>query len=369
METLPDYLTSGLDIVFVGINPGAHSAKVGHYFATPTNRFWPAVRQAGLVSQDMTAQTDHRILEFGIGFTDVVKRPSHSASDLRSEDFRRWSRFLKDKLLRYQPRIVCFQGLTGYRNYLRYADGDKKTNPELGLQPRIIGVSKVFVVPNPSPANAVYRLDDLVGWYRELGKLRDDLQGVMIEQVRTFIAIELPPGVKRVMGDVEQELKAASPAPVRWVKPDNIHLTLKFLGNVDSALTPGLIDGVREAVAGLGPFHLSLAGLGAFPNPARARVVWVGLEGDLEPLADLQQRVEGQTAKLGFAKDERPFSPHLTLGRVNNASSDQQRLLKDALLGLSVPAYEGFEVNEIVVLRSELRPGGAVYTPLGRASL
>ncbi len=172
--TLPDYLRQGLDIVFVGINPGAYSAKVGHYFATPTNRFWPAMRKAGLVSEDMGADTDHRIMEFGIGLTDVVKRPSRSASDLGPDDFRRWARVLKDKLLRFQPRIVCFNGITGYRGYLRYADGDRTTTPTLGLQPRVIGASRVFVAPNPSPANAVYRLEDLVGWYVELGKLRDE---------------------------------------------------------------------------------------------------------------------------------------------------------------------------------------------------
>ncbi len=174
IATLPDYLRRGLDIVFVGINPGAYSAKVGHYFATPTNRFWPAVRKAGLVSEDMGADTDHRIMEFGIGLTDVVKRPSRSAGDLGPDDFRRWARVLKDKLLRFQPRIVCFNGITGYRGYLRYADGDRTTTPALGLQPRVIGASKVFVTPNPSPANAVYRLEDLVGWYVELGKLRDE---------------------------------------------------------------------------------------------------------------------------------------------------------------------------------------------------
>lgn len=176
MHTLPDYLKPGLDIVFVGINPGAYSAEVGHYFASPTNRFWPAVRRAGLVTEDMGPETDHRILEFNIGFTDVVKRPSRSANDLRFEDYRRWARVLKDKLLRFQPHIVCFHGITGYRNYLRYADGDRATDPALGLQPRTIGASKVFVMPNPSPANAFYRLDDLVGWYVELGKLRDEFE-------------------------------------------------------------------------------------------------------------------------------------------------------------------------------------------------
>jgi 2'-5' RNA ligase len=191
----------------------------------------------------------------------------------------------------------------------------------------------------------------------------------MIEQVRTFISIELPPGAKQVMEEVVGELKAAASAPVRWVKPDNVHLTLKFLGNVDSALIPGLVDGVREAAAGLGSFHLAVARLGAFPNPARARVLWMGLEGDLESLSGLQQRIEAATARRGFPKDERSFAPHLTLGRVNSASSDQQRLLKDALSRVAMPLDIAFEVSEIVVMRSDLRPGGAVYTPLGRTSL
>ena len=88
MKTLPDYLAPDLDIVFVGINPGAHSAEVGHYFATPANRFWPAVNRSGLFPEPLTAEDDHRALEFGVGFTDVVKRPSSSASKLRAADYR-----------------------------------------------------------------------------------------------------------------------------------------------------------------------------------------------------------------------------------------------------------------------------------------
>ena len=172
MKTLPDYLAAGLDIVFVGINPGAHSAEVGHYFATPANRFWPAVNRSGLFPEPLTAQDDHRVLDFGIGLTDVVKRPSSSASRLRAADYRRWAPVLREKLERFMPSIVCFHGVTGYRGYLKYAEG-VDTRPELGLQHRPIGVSKVFVVPNPSPANAVYSVDDLTAWYRRLKDLRD----------------------------------------------------------------------------------------------------------------------------------------------------------------------------------------------------
>ena len=171
MKTLPDYLRGGLDIVFVGINPGAYSAKVGHYFATPRNRFWPALNRSGLLTEPLDSERDHQASRQDIGFTDVVKRPSNSASQLRAADFRRWAPILTTKLLRFSPLIVCFQGMTAYRNYLRYAEG-VNDRLELGRQPRRIGSSTVFVVPNPSPANAAYSLQTLVSWYERLAELR-----------------------------------------------------------------------------------------------------------------------------------------------------------------------------------------------------
>ena len=176
VNTLPDYLAPGLDIVFVGINPGARSAEVGHYFATPTNRFWSAINRSSLLAEPLSSDTDHRVLQHGIGLTDVVKRPSNSAAKLRAADFREWAPVLKEKLERFKPRIVCFHGVTGYRGYMKYAEGVDE-RPELGRQPRSIGTSAVFVVPNPSPANAAYSLDALVGWYRRLGELRNELRG------------------------------------------------------------------------------------------------------------------------------------------------------------------------------------------------
>ncbi len=175
VKTLPDYLAPGLDIVFVGINPGACSAEVGHYFATPANRFWPAVNRSGLLPEPFGPYDDHRVLEQGIGLTDVVKRASNSASKLRAADYRRWAPVLKEKLERFAPLIVCFHGITGYRGYLKYAE-DVESRAELGLQQRPIGVSRVFIVPNPSPANAVYSLNNLTGWYLHLKDLRDELR-------------------------------------------------------------------------------------------------------------------------------------------------------------------------------------------------
>jgi TDG/mug DNA glycosylase family protein len=176
-NTLPDYLRPGLDIVFVGINPGAYSAKMGRYFATPRNRFWTALNQSGIASagRDLGPEDDARMNDYGIGFTDVVKRPSGSASDIRPAEFKAGAPVLQEKLLVCQPLVVCFNGLTGYKNYLRHALG-VKPEAELGAQERIIGGSSVFVTPNPSPANAVFSLDVIASWYRQVGEFRDQVK-------------------------------------------------------------------------------------------------------------------------------------------------------------------------------------------------
>lgn len=172
--TLNDYLQQGLDIVFVGLNPSRYSVEVGHYFANPRNRFWAALNRSGLVSRAMTPQDDAKLPDFGIGFTDVIKRPTRQGSVLRAADYRRWIPALIAKLLEYNPHIVCFQGVMGYGAYMKYTDGVTE-KIQLGLQQHQIGASRVFVVPNPSPANAQYSLDDLVYWYKQLGDLRAEL--------------------------------------------------------------------------------------------------------------------------------------------------------------------------------------------------
>lgn len=164
---LPDYLEPGLRLVFVGINPGLYSAQVGHYFASPRNRFWKAFNLAGLAQGEFGPDQDHLLLRHGIGFTDVVKRPTRGAGDLRPEDFRRDAPLLKEKLLSFQPKVVCFHGVTAFGNYLRYAE-ELRRPPAPGPQPETIGISRVFVAPNPSPANAAVPLHQLVEWYRQL---------------------------------------------------------------------------------------------------------------------------------------------------------------------------------------------------------
>ncbi len=175
MNTLPDYLQPNLDIVLVGLNPSQISVERGRYFANPRNRFWRAFNQSGLIDSPFSMEDDHRFPDHGIGLTDLVKRPSRQASALRAKDYREGAPVLKQKILQCRPAIVCFQGLTVYANYLRYAEGVKQKS-QLGLQPLTIGASHVFVVPNPSPANAQYSLDTLVCWFQQLKKLRDTLK-------------------------------------------------------------------------------------------------------------------------------------------------------------------------------------------------
>ena len=165
--TLPDHIREGLGILFVGLNPSQYSAEVGHYYANPRNRFWPAFNLSGLVDRQVTYQDDATLLKDGIGFTDVAKRPTPMGSGLRASDFRQWAPLLKEKIIRFAPRLVCFQGLMAYKAYLQHAEGVKEKS-ELGAQERKIGASVIFVVPNPSPANAKYSLNDLAEWYCQL---------------------------------------------------------------------------------------------------------------------------------------------------------------------------------------------------------
>ena len=170
-ETLPDYLQPGLDIVFIGLNPSSISVREGHYFANPRNRFWAALNGSGLVPVELAPALDKQLLDHGIGLTDLIKRPTSQATGLKVSDYREGAPVLKAKLLHFQPALACFHGMMCYRAYLKYAE-DRQEKPDLGLQPLLIGQCRVFVVPNPSPANAQYSLKNLVEWYQQLGKLR-----------------------------------------------------------------------------------------------------------------------------------------------------------------------------------------------------
>jgi len=178
-ETLPDYIRSGLEILSIGLNPSLPSVRAGFYFANPRNRLWRALNASGLlperVEPGVTAQ-ETLCNEYGIGFTDVVKRPTAGGGELRAQDYRTWAPVLRERLHAARPGIAWFHGKLAWSRYQYYAAG-RRVRPDWGEQPERVGSVRVFVTPNPSPANAVYSLDDLVDWYRRLRDLRDRQAG------------------------------------------------------------------------------------------------------------------------------------------------------------------------------------------------
>ena len=167
--TLPDYLPDRPDILFVGINPGSYSARQGHYYARATNRFWWALHASGLVPVPLVPQEDWRVIEFGLGLTDLVKRPTNSAADVRSDEFAASRLILADKIIRVQPLIVCFNGLTGYQQFFQ-----EPTSP--GRQARRLHGAWVFVLPSTSARNAAYSRAAVLQYFRDLGALRGELR-------------------------------------------------------------------------------------------------------------------------------------------------------------------------------------------------
>lgn len=171
--TLPDYVDSGLRVLSVGLNPSVPSVRAGFYFANPRNRFWKAFGESGLAeSQGEPSRLRHRILleQDRIGFTDVVKRPSRQGHELRAEDFRRDAPRLLQLIEKTQPTWAWFHGKQAYRHFLKYALDASPKEIRWGMQPRVIGGARVYVTPNPSPANAAYSLSDLQRWYRRLAR-------------------------------------------------------------------------------------------------------------------------------------------------------------------------------------------------------
>ena len=182
--------------------------------------------------------------------------------------------------------------------------------------------------------------------------------------VRSFIAIDLSDRARRQIESFIQELRK-SEAQVGWVRAEGIHLTLKFLGNV----APGLIEEIKplliRVASQTSPIHIEPAGCGAFPAMKSPRVIWVGLRGQIGPLSELARQVETALVQLGFKPEDRPFKPHLTVGRVRGRLRLQA--LQEILLAHQDFTVEPFDASQVVLYKSELRPDGARYTPLFKA--
>ena len=184
--------------------------------------------------------------------------------------------------------------------------------------------------------------------------------------IRSFIAVDLPEETRKLLEDIQRELKQCG-AAVRWVKPSSIHLTLKFLGNIQPAQVEDIALAVAQEIRDQPPITLRPAGLGAFPNLRKPRIVWIGMEGEVQRLNGVQARVENALEPLGFVREKRGFRPHLTIGRVK----DRRRLqpLIDAMATLDIPPFNSFDADEIILYKSDLRPTGAIYTKLHRMPL
>jgi 2'-5' RNA ligase len=183
------------------------------------------------------------------------------------------------------------------------------------------------------------------------------------QELRLFVAIELSEDVCQALGALQQELRNRGLDRLRWVRPEGIHLTLKFLGETPIDRLPAIKAALAPAVEGVPPHELFLGRLGTFGgrNP---RVVWVSIEGDVGPLKRLHDQVETAMEEIGFPPEGRDFRPHLTLGRVRPEGARQvARALEEAVACVAVPAMP-IVVRELSLMQSRLGPGGAVYTRL-----
>jgi TDG/mug DNA glycosylase family protein len=161
-KPLPDVVAPGLDVLFCGINPSLTSAAVGHHFARPGNRFWPAIHLAGLTPRRLAPEEDRALLDFGLGSTNIVDRPTRTAAELSAGELRAGLAALADLVACYRPRVLAVLGVTAWR----LATGSPRA--ALGRQPEPVGGAVTWVVPNPSGLNAHHQLPDLARWYGQL---------------------------------------------------------------------------------------------------------------------------------------------------------------------------------------------------------
>jgi len=175
--------------------------------------------------------------------------------------------------------------------------------------------------------------------------------------IRTFVAVPIPEPLILAAGDYQEYLKQLE-APVRWVRPENLHITLKFLGDVDSSRLQGVIFAIRAALASETSFSAALGGSGVFPNSRSPRVIWMGVDQGASRLSRLVNRVETAVAGLGFERETRPFRPHITLGRVKSNKG-----LSPLLSNLEMNPFDGgkMSVDEVHLMKSTLTPEGAIY--------
>lgn len=186
------------------------------------------------------------------------------------------------------------------------------------------------------------------------------------EKIRTFIAIELEPKIQEELARLQERFKAVAPE-VKWVAPRNIHLTLKFLGNVTASQVEEVKKILTEVSAKFKGFELTLRGIGAFPKPEYPKVVWAGVDEEKERLVQIAELLEKSLERVGFPREARAFSPHLTLGRIKFLKD--RRGFASLINSLDFKAQNRVQVGRITLMKSTLTPKGPIYTPLFQAKL
>ena len=189
-----------------------------------------------------------------------------------------------------------------------------------------------------------------------------------VEDVRSFVAVELPDEIKASLSELQHRMKAGG-ARAQWVAPQSIHLTLKFLGDISVSSVPDVVALMEEAALGTGRLRLGVRGLGVFPDDRRVRVVWAGVTGDLDRLGALKKRLDEGLEVLGFAAESRPFAAHLTIARLREEASPAER--QTIVRFVSGSSFEGadFPVDAISLMKSQLTREGAIYSRLASAAL
>ena len=180
--------------------------------------------------------------------------------------------------------------------------------------------------------------------------------------IRSFLAFELPPDIKREVARISGEIKKSG-LEAGWVKPGNIHLTIVFLGDVDEKDVPSIVSSIDNAVVKYESFDISLGGMGFFGDMRRPRVLWLGLDGEISRLASLQDDLQKFLEVFGVKQEKRSFRPHLTLGRFRRPPRDKSLLKSNLDKYKDVSGPDG-KLDELILFKSELRPGGSVYERL-----
>lgn len=190
------------------------------------------------------------------------------------------------------------------------------------------------------------------------------------EQIRTFIAIELTSEIKSGLNQLQTKLKSKGLDFIKWVAPEGIHLTLKFLGNITLEKVSKITEAMEQVVIGVPPFSIIVKDVGGFPNLRQPRVIWVGIGGDIKKLMDLQQRIDVGLTPFGFIKEKRSFTPHLTLARLREgATSKDRQAFGEKIIREAPQIYYEMTVEGINFMKSQLLPSGAVYTRLSQMKL